>query len=188
MKKSLYYLSVLSILVLSATFPAISKAKADVSLLESSNISNELISIDTSIVESNHLEVYVNENDPNKEDLIIFLEDQTYTIEDGKLVEIFTPIIVPYATDAQDVTLHNGERKGKLKYAAKGTTVHTGSIGPTELREHKIEDRYGNILNSILSDVRSIGIQKTVTATDTYYFYIQNYSATTQTWNWTITF
>lgn len=64
-----------------------------------------------------------------------------------------------------------------------------GVPGPAELREHKIiDDVTGQTLSSIRSSAASIGCQKTVSWTGYYRISIQNLSATTQTWNWTITF
>lgn len=198
MKKPFYYLFGLAIFFGLLSFTNTSRAEA------ASN--NDLVSIDTSIVpDSYELEVSVNKNDLNKEDMIIFVDDHNYKIVNGKLVEVFAPSlmpfstnrqsrtltnsVVPYATDSQNVTLANGASSTKLKYAASGTTVSTGSTGPAELREHKIiDDVTGQTLSSIRSSAASIGCQKTVSWTGYYRISIQNLSATTQTWNWTITF
>lgn len=171
--------------MISLTFTNISVAEAS----GSTNTSDDLVAIDTSVVpDSYELEVLVHKDELDKEDMTIFVNGHTYKIIDRKLVEDFTPTFSTYATDSESVTLGNGYYTSRKKYAASGTTVHTGSTGPAELREHTIEDSNRNVLSSIKSKVASIGCQKTVTSYDYYYFTIVNLSATTQTWNWTITF
>ncbi|USK32155.1 hypothetical protein LIT25_16235 [Bacillus sp. F19] len=174
----------ITILFISLACPTIS-AEASKS---TNTLDDDLISIDTSIVpDSYELDVLVNKNDPKKEDIIIFVDDHVYKIVKGKLVET-SPIFMPYATDSKSVTLDNGSYTSWSKYASQGTTVHTGSTGPAELREHKIMNSSNTILSSIKGSAASIGCQKTVTSTGTYKFTIVNLSAATQTWNWTITF
>ncbi|MFJ7941104.1 hypothetical protein ACIQYG_21815 [Peribacillus sp. NPDC096622] len=184
MKKPFYLLG-LTIFLISLVFNT-SNAEAS----KSSNSTNDLVTIDTSIVpDSYELEVLVNKNDANKEDLTIFVDDHKYKIADGKLVEDSIPSFRTYATtDSRTATLYNGQKLLWTKYASSGTTVHTGSTGIDELREHTIKNSSGTVLSSIKSSAGSIGCQKTVTSSGNYTFSIQNLSATTQTWNWTVTF
>ena len=185
MKKSFYYLVALTIFFVSLVGNNISIAEAS----ESSNASNDLVAIDTSIVpDSYELEVLVNKNDQNNEDMIIFVDDLKYKIVDGKLVEDSTPTFSTFATDMKTITLSNGSSSSWKKYASSGTTVHTGSTGTEELREHTIKNSNGTILSSVKSSAASIGCQKTVTSSGYYTFTIKNLSATTQTWSWTVTF
>lgn len=187
MKNRIYYLVTFTILLISLNFTNTSVANAS----ESFNISDDLVVIDTSIVpDSYRLEVLVDKNELNKEDMLIHVNEHTYKIVDEKLVEVFnsTPSFSTYAILRETVIVYNGFTHERHLYAAAGTTVHTGSSGPAERREHTIKDHTGKVLSSILSNVATIGCQKTVPNTGKYIFTITNYSATTQTWDWTTTF
>lgn len=184
MKKPFYYLLGLTIFLISFAFTNTSRADA----------SNDLIPIDTSIVpDSYELEVLVNKNDPNNEDLTVFVDNHKYNVVDGKLVEDFIPTFSTYAaTDSKTITLANGIRSVWNKISSAGTTVHTGSTGVAQKREHKIYNNSGTasgtLLSSITSSAGSIGCQKTVTSNGTYAFTIQNLSGKAQTWKWSVTF
>lgn len=184
MKKSLYFLFGITVFLITLSFTNISN-------VEASGASDEdLVEVDTSVVPASYeLEVFVNKNDSNREDLTVFVDNHIYRVVDGKLVESFEPIFMPMATDSQNITLkNNGRWTAKEKYVGAGTTVHTGSTGPEELREHQIRDYSGKVLSSVSANSRMIGCQKTVTSNGYYSFLIRNLSATTQTWNWTVTF
>ena len=180
MKKPFYYLLGLTIFLISFAFTNTSRADA----------SNDLVPIDTSIVpDSYELEVLVNKNDQNKEDLTVFVDNHKYNVVDGKLVEDFIPTFSTYAaTDSKTITLANGERSVWKKISSTGTTVHTGSTGVAQKREHKIYNAGGTLLNSITSSAGSIGCQKTAYYNGTYLFTIRNLSGKAQTWNWSVTF
>uniref|UniRef100_UPI0036D41202 hypothetical protein n=1 Tax=Streptomyces atratus TaxID=1893 RepID=UPI0036D41202 len=180
LKKPFYYLLGLTIFLISFAFTNTSRADA----------SNALIPIDTSIVpDSYELEVLVNKNDPNNEDLTVFVDNHKYNVVDGKLVEDFIPTFSTYAaTDSKTITLANGIGSTWKKIASAGTTVHTGSTGVAQKREHKIYNAAETVLSSITGSAGSIGCQKTVTSKGTYAFTIQNLSGKAQTWNWSVTF
>lgn len=180
LKKPFYFLLGLTIFLISFAFTNTSRADA----------SNDLVPIDTSIVpDSYELEVLVNKNDQNKEDLTVFVDNHKYNVVDGKLVEDFIPTFSTYAaTDSKTITLANGIRSTWKKISSTGTTVHTGSTGVAQKREHKIYNAGGTVLNSITSSAGSIGCQKTAYYNGNYIFTIRNLSGKAQTWNWSVTF
>ncbi len=166
---------------------------------EASDLNNQLVSVDTSIVTEYKLSISVNPNDPDLENTIYTIGEQQYKVEDLKLVEISNPSltltfnnnvasITPLSTDSQNVTLSNGQTIEKQKYVYNGTTAYTGSTGPSELRRLQITTLGRTVLNEITSDAPSIGCQKTISGTGYYLFRITNFSAATQTWKWEITF
>lgn len=191
MKKALYLIISFSMVFVFFTFNTLKT--------EASDLNNQLVSVDTSIVTEYKLSISVNPNDPDLENTIYTIGEQQYKVEDLKLVEISNPSltltfnnnvasITPLSTDSQNVTLSNGQTIEKQKYVYNGTTAYTGSTGPSELRRLQITTLGRTVLNEITSDAPSIGCQKTISGTGYYLFRITNFSAATQTWKWEITF
>jgi hypothetical protein len=166
---------------------------------EASGSNKQLVLVDTGVVKDYTLSISVDPNDPDLKNTIYAVGEHQYKVENLKLVEVPNSSltlssnknvenITPLATDPQYVTLKNGQLVERMKSVYAGTTVYSGSSGPAELRRMRIRKYDLTILSEITSDAPSIGCQKTVSTTDKYRFDITNYSASTQTWYWEITF